>query len=189
MLANRFTVILDANVLFGGLHRNIALTLAEAGLYRPRWSKQILDELESALLERIGDPKKAKLQCDRIGLAFPESLVEISRQAEARLTLPDDDDRHVLAAAIKARAAQIVTDNLKDFPKSIMDSHEIEAVSADHFFSHTIALAEPEAVFHLSRMRKRLKSPEFTPDAFVLRCEQVGLPETASILNEYLPLL
>ncbi|WP_354002110.1 PIN domain-containing protein [Pseudotabrizicola sediminis] len=32
------------------------------------------------------------------------------------LTLPDADDRHVLAAAIVGRCDAIVTQNLKDFP-------------------------------------------------------------------------
>ncbi len=33
---NRFTVVLDANVLGGALKRNLLLSLAEAGLFRPR---------------------------------------------------------------------------------------------------------------------------------------------------------
>lgn len=189
MIANRFTVILDTNVLYGGLHRNIALTLAEGGLYRPRWSAQILIELKRGLEKRIGDPKKAESHCRAINEAFPEALVEISESAQERLTLPDDDDRHVLAAAIKARAAQIVTDNLTDFPVSTLAAYEIEAVSSDHFFSHTIALSETEAVFCLRKMRERLKKREFTPEGLVLRCEQVGLPETASVLNDYLRFL
>ncbi|WP_306110872.1 MULTISPECIES: PIN domain-containing protein [unclassified Roseovarius] len=185
MIANRFTVILDANVLFGGLHRNIALSLAEGGFYRPRWSTKILEELERNLESRLGDHRTAKLQRERIEHAFPEGEVEISAEAEARLTLPDDGDNHVLAAAIKARAAQIVTDNLRDFPSELLEPYEIEAISADHFFSNTISLSETAAVYRLRLMRRRFQDPAYSPEALLLRCEQVGLPETASILNEY----
>jgi predicted nucleic acid-binding protein len=38
------------------------------------------------------------------------------------LKLPDEKDRHVLAAAIKTNANLIVTNNLKDFPASYLDS-------------------------------------------------------------------
>ncbi|MCY4461034.1 MAG: hypothetical protein OXC26_11680 [Albidovulum sp.] len=40
---NRFTAVLDACVLGGVLKRNMLLSLAEAGLFRPRWSNRILD--------------------------------------------------------------------------------------------------------------------------------------------------
>ena len=43
---NRYAAIIDACVLGGGLKRNIILSLAEAGLFRPYWSARILDETE-----------------------------------------------------------------------------------------------------------------------------------------------
>ncbi|WP_217644434.1 PIN domain-containing protein [Roseovarius tolerans] len=147
---------MDTNVLFGGLHRNIALSLAEGGFYRPRWSTKILEEFERHLAVRLNDSDKAQLQRKRVETAFPEGEVEISAEAEARLTLPDDGDNHVLAAAIKARAAQIVTDNLQDFPSELLEPYEIEAISADHFFSNTISLSETAAVYQLRLMRERL---------------------------------
>lgn len=46
--ADRFTVVLDSNVLVGALTRNVLLSLAEAGFFRPRWTTDILDEFERA---------------------------------------------------------------------------------------------------------------------------------------------
>jgi hypothetical protein len=42
--ADPFSIVIDANVLAGALTRNIILSLAEAGFFRPYWSVQILDE-------------------------------------------------------------------------------------------------------------------------------------------------
>ena len=47
--ADHFTALLDACVLAGVLKRNLLLSLAEAELFRPRWSEPILDEMERAI--------------------------------------------------------------------------------------------------------------------------------------------
>ena len=47
------------------------------------------------------------------------------------------NDRHVLAAAIKSDANYIITFNLKDFPKKVLDKHKIEAINPDVFKSKT----------------------------------------------------
>ena len=49
--ADRFTALLDACVLGGALRRNMLLSLAEAGLFRPRWSSRILDETQKAITQ------------------------------------------------------------------------------------------------------------------------------------------
>ena len=188
MVPNRFTVILDANVLFSALQRNVALTLAESGFFRPRWSSTVLDELERNLAGRIGEEKAAK-QRARIERAFPEGLVGLDGPKEIAPQLPDPDDRHVLAAAIGAKAAQIVTWNLKHFPPAALEPFEIEAVTPDELFSNTIELSETTAVAALSRMRKRLANPAFDADALILRMEQQGLSQTASILADFRELL
>ncbi|MEL6340910.1 MAG: PIN domain-containing protein [Myxococcota bacterium] len=58
--ADRFTVLLDANVLVGALKRNMLLSLAEVGLFRPRWSASILEEVERALIKLYSDEEMAK---------------------------------------------------------------------------------------------------------------------------------
>ena len=52
--------------------------------------------------------------------AVEDCLIEDYEPLIDSLELPDLDDRHVLAAAIRGRADLIVTYNLKDFPEKIM---------------------------------------------------------------------
>lgn len=189
MLANRFTVVLDANVIGPALPRNLALSLADAGFFRPRWSEEVLNEVQRYIAKKIGDTDKAEQHRIRIARTFPEGLVDINKSAEQRLTLPDDNDRHVLAAAIKVRAQLIVTDNLRDFPSAILQEFELEAVSADHFLADTMTLDLTKAIACVARMRMRLQNPQLTPEELVLRCERSGLLETASILADHASLL
>jgi hypothetical protein len=55
--------------------------------------------------------------------------------------LPDPDDRHVLAAAIKSSAQVIVTRNLKDFPAAGLEPWDIEAKSPDAFVLDQIGIS------------------------------------------------
>lgn len=189
--ADRFTVVIDTNVLVGALTRNIILSLAEAGIFRPRWSKKTIeDEFERAFARVYpGNEGVAHTQRAKIEIAFPEATAcEVPEIVEG-LNLPDPDDRHVLAAAISTKASLIVTENLRDFPEDALQGHEIEAISADDFISDCIDLAGPEAVAALRQMRERFKKPEMDADALILRIEQLGLVQTATLLSHYKALL
>ena len=100
-------------------------------------------------------------------------------------TLPDPNDAHVLAAALKTQAATIVTENLKDFPASVLEPLNIEARSADAFIADTIALDPGRAVAAIGRMRARFKKPEKTAAVLLIDMEAVGLTETVDILTPY----
>ncbi len=65
--------------------------------------------------------------------AVPDCIVTDYGDLEPTVALPDPDDLHVLAAAVQAGAQQIVTANLKDFPKAVLAPLDIEAVSPDQF--------------------------------------------------------
>lgn len=180
--------MVDANVLGPALPRNIALTLAECGLYRPRWSGEILAETERYISSKAGaEAAQRNVLC--IQTAFPEGSVEISSSALERLSLPDEDDRHVLAAAIKVRAQLIVTDNLSDFPSAVLEDFEIEAISADAFFADTMTLDTSTALASISAMRRRLNDPTITPDELILKCERSGLLETSALLDAHKELI
>jgi PIN domain len=99
--------------------------------------------------------------------------------------LPDPDDAHVVAAAIKTQAAVIVTENLKDFPAATLATLNMEAKSADAFIADTIALDEGRAVAAIRRMRGRFKKPEMTAEALLLLMEAAGLLQAADQLRPH----
>lgn len=143
---DRFTALVDACVLAGALRRNMLLSLAEAGLFRPRWSARILDETQKAISTMTHGETDGSPQRSAIEAAFPEAIVTGFEAIEETLTLPDPDDNHVLAAAIAISASVVVTDNLSDFPAELLAPHEIEAISADGFIADTFTLDPIEAI-------------------------------------------
>lgn len=124
MFANRFTALTDACSLAGALKRNILLTLAEAEFFRLRWSAQILDETQTAIEKILSGkgaedaPERARRARDAMERVFEEACVGVDGKLDTLAGLPDPNDKHVMAAALKAQAAVIVTDNLKDFPEA-----------------------------------------------------------------------
>jgi predicted nucleic acid-binding protein len=116
MRCSPFTAIYDANVLYPAPLRDFLMHLALTGVYRARWSVQIHDEWKRNLL--LNRPELTREQLDRtsslMDAAVPDGVVTDYEQLIEGLDLPDVDDRHVLAVAIKCNASVIVTFNLKD---------------------------------------------------------------------------
>ena len=193
MFANRFTVLIDACVLTGALKRNILLSLAEAEFFRPRWSPQILDETERAIAGILLDQghadavEKAGRQVARIRTAFSDSSVDgFDRLIPTLPPLPDIGDGHVIAAAIGAGAAIIVTDNLRHFPAEVLEPFGIEAKGADAFIADTIDLDIGRAVQAIQKMRRRFNRPALTAEELLLKFETQGLVESSDMLRPHL---
>jgi predicted nucleic acid-binding protein len=193
MFANRYTAFIDACTLVSVWRRNLLLTLAEAEFFRVRWSQKVLEETERTIT-RLMDERgivdsraRATHSVANMRSAFPEALVEDFGLFEATIYgLPDRNDEHVLAAAIKTQAQALVTENLSDFPASVLAPLSIESRSADNFIADTIALEEGRAVAAINRMRLRLKRPELTPEDMLRSLEAHGLLETASVLAPHI---
>ena len=101
-----------------------------------------------------------------------------------KLELPDADDRHVLAAAIRCGAQYVVTDNLADFPAEVLAPFDIEAIDADGFLSRTFDLFPSEALGVLRTLREAYRNPPFTPSEFVRDLTAKGLPRLAAQTEE-----
>lgn len=193
MFANRFTAFVDACALAGALKRNLLCTLAEAGFFRIRWSAEVLDETERAIAEILTRKKvtdaAARAARARAALeaAFEEALVVDygTLLPVCAGTLPDPQDAHVVAAALKTQAAIIVTDNLRHFPSAQMDALNLEVRSADGFIADTIALDPGRAVAAIQRMRQRFQKPEITQARLLLDMEASGLTEVVDVLRDH----
>ena len=102
------------------------------------------------------------------------------------LHLPDPDDRHVLAAAIRGQADVIVTMNLRDFPSDTIGSFGIEAQHPDEFVLHLLDLAPGAVVAAAQNHRQSLKNPTKTVAEYLETRERHGLIQTVSILREHM---
>lgn len=189
-IADRFVVVLDANVLYPFRTRDALLRFAEAGLFRARWSERIQAEWKTALLRSKPDTEASlDAQIAAMHRAFPEACVTGAEGLIDSLNLPDPEDRHVLATAIRAGAEHIVTENLRDFPADALQQYGITAVSADDFLSSTFELYPAEALAAMRTMRNEYRNPAFSTDAFIFDLQAKGLPKLASMLKPHIDLL
>ncbi|NBC14297.1 MAG: PIN domain-containing protein [Gammaproteobacteria bacterium] len=185
-LADRFVVVLDANVLFPFRKRDVLLHFYHAGLFRARWTAQILDEWTEKLLEQKPSLEASiRSQQQAMEEHFPEALVSGYEALIDGLALPDPNDRHVLAAAIQCGAQHIVTENLRDFPETRLAGFDVEAIGCDEFLSRTFDLYVSEALVVLKQVRALYRNPAFTPSEFVLDLTASGLPKLAARLREH----
>ena len=101
------------------------------------------------------------------------------------LTLPDADDRHVLAAAIHCGARVIVTANLRDFPNATLALHDIEARHPDAFILGLLTAFPDEVLGTMRRLRHGLNKPPMTATELLVVMGRQGLPESADALGRF----
>ncbi|AGA74429.1 PIN domain-containing protein [Pseudomonas plecoglossicida] len=182
-----FTAIYDANVLYPAPLRDFLMNLALTGIYRARWSTKIHDEWKRNLL--LNRPDLTLEQVDRtsrrMDAAVPDALVTDYESLVEGLDLPDKDDRHVLAAAIKCNASVIVTFNLKDFPETALDVFDIEPLHPDDFIADLWDLDKAAVLEAAQRQRMSLKNPPHSVQQYLDRLLQQKLPESVKLLSEF----
>lgn len=184
-MISTFTAFFDANVFFGARLRSIIMTLAQSGLFRPRWSEDVHQEWMQAVVERRPDLTLEKLERTRRAMdnAVEDCLVTNYSSLIEGLILPDRGDRHVLAAAITAHASVIVTFNVDDFPAAALDLYGIHARHPDDFILDLDSL-DPFALYKAvdADLRHYVKMP-LTLDAYLDDLRRAGIPKTVDRLD------
>lgn len=172
-----FTAIYDANVLYPAPLRDLLVRLGLTRHVRVRWTDDILDEVfRNIVADRPDlDPDKLTRTRQRMNDAIRDVLVDGHRPLIAGLNLPDEDDRHVLAAAIKCGAQSIITINLKDFPADKLAAYGVEAVHPDDFVLDLLDLAPGAVLRVIQEQASALKSPPMTVEELLVKLENNGL--------------
>lgn len=179
--------VLDACVLFPAPLRDFLLRLADDFLLLPFWSQRIQDEWSRNLLNKRPDllPHRIERTRRKMNQAFPKSLVSDYDQIVSTLQLPDLNDRHVLAVAIKTESKYIVTNNLKHFPQDILAKYRVQALPPDDFVMQLIEYDAIQFLKIVANHRSVLKSPPKTPDEYLATLENQGLTKTVAFLREH----
>jgi len=181
-----FTAILDANVLYPAPLRDYLLSLAAVELYKPKWTGSIQEEWIGNLLLKRSDLKRQDLERSRKAMdsAFPDANVTNYKKLISGISLPDVDDRHVVAAAIEGNAEIIVTFNLKDFPLDYLKSLDIEVQHPDDFVRSLIDIDKTSALEALNNQVKRLKTPPKSLEDVLQMLEKCGLINSVASLKD-----
>jgi predicted nucleic acid-binding protein len=184
--SDRFTAILDACVLYPAPVRDILLCLAEQQLYQPKWSDRIQKEWKRNLLDNRPDLADTQLEytINQMNRAFPDAEIGDYASLVKRLLLPDKDDRHVLAAAIRSRADIIITFNLKDFPAKELGKFDVEAVHPDRFIINLIDLNQGSVLRAFKQQIQQLTHPKKTEKEVLDILYNCNLKQTVKHIGE-----
>lgn len=183
--------VYDANILYPAPLRDLFIRLAQAGLVRARWTNMIHDEWMRNVLANNPALSADRLLRTRTLMdeAVRDCLVTGYEDLIDTLTLPDPDDRHVLAAAIRADVEVIVTYNLKDFPGDALSCYGIEALHPDDFLVSLLDAAPGLVCAAVKRQRVSLRNPPKTVAELLATLEGQGLSQSAERLRSCADLL
>ena len=180
-----FTAIYDACVGYPRAPIRDVLWFGMTNLYRARWTNQIHEKWIRSLLTNRADLTRAQLEFTRelMNAHAGDALIENFEDLIPSLSLPDPNDRHVLAAAIRGRADVIVTYNLKDFPDGAVTPYGIEGGIRKKPHPR-VGLAPGIVLAALQRLRQSLRNPALDIDTYLARLEQHELPSFVAQLRQ-----
>lgn len=182
----RFTCVLDTNVIFPIQVRDLLFWFAYYDLYTPKWSEHIFDEWAEVMRREKVSEVEIQKRIDVATQAFPDAIVKNYTPLIKGLELPDEDDKHVLAAAIKTNANIIVTNNLKDFPEEYLATFGLTAKGVDDFITDIIDLNHEKAVEAFRAMVLNRKKPEMDEFEVLDILRRNGLKDSADYLHSLL---
>lgn len=182
----RFTAVLDTNVIYPVIIRDLLFWFAHYDMYTPKWSNHIFDEWKEVMIRKGVSTEESEKRVQKANDAFPDALVRNYEGLIQSLSLPDEKDCHVLAAAIKINAHVIVSNNIKHFPEKILNSYGLNIKSADDFLTDIIDLNTETAVEAFKEMVLNKKNPDLDEYEILNRLRQNGLKDTANYLHSLL---
>ncbi|MGB9095135.1 PIN domain-containing protein [Erwinia sp.] len=182
-----YPVVLDACVLYPSLLRDLLVRLGLTGLYQPKWTAVIHEEWQRNLLKNRVDLTLAQVQRveELMDKVLPDAMVTGFEQLVDSVDLPDPDDRHVVAAAVRCNAEVIVTFNMKDFPPQSLKHFDVEALHPDEFISDLFDLNQALVLSAVNTQRTCLRRPPISVEDYLESLLRQGLPLTVKALEKF----
>lgn len=177
-----FIVIYDACVLYPAPLRDLLVRVGMTGLVQVRWTNEILDECFRSILANKPDLSAERLERTRalMNRAIRDVLVDGYQGLVDSLELPDQGDRHVLAAAIRGGAQAIVTANLKHFPARALAPLDLEAIHPDDFILDLLDLAPGVILKVIDEQVRALRNPPMEWPEVLDKLEASGLVKSVA---------
>jgi hypothetical protein len=111
--------------------------------------------------------------------AFDDATVTGWEEQEHWIWLPDEDDRHVTAAAVRGGAQGIITANTKDFPAAALKPLGLEALHPDDFLLDQLDLSPPTILQVIREQAAHTRRPPLTPRDLATLLGRAGVPDFA----------
>lgn len=177
----------DSCVLYPAPLRDLLMRLALTDLFRAKWTDEIHEEWISNLLINRSDIKRKHLEKtkDMMNMHVRDCIVDEYQGLIESLSLPDQNDRHVLAAAIHSECSAIITYNLRDFPERAIRQYGIDAQHPDDFIINLIDISAEAVCFSVRGHRVSLKSPPKTVDEYFEILRKHSLIKTIGELEKF----
>jgi predicted nucleic acid-binding protein len=178
--------VLDANVLYSARLRDFLIWLALENAYQAHWTAQITQEWTRNLLLKRPEVTRENLErtVKLMEKALPHALLEEIPSLD--VVLPDSNDAHVLEAAVYAKAAFIVTHNLRDFPESKLEPYLVKAISPEDFVWQIVEHT-PNLVLNAIKLQQaNLQRPPISMDEMLMQLEAQGLVKVSAWLHNQL---
>lgn len=182
----RFICVLDTNVIYPLWIRDLLFWFAHYDLYTQKWSPHIFDEWKDVMKRKGISEKEINKRISTVNEAFPDAMVKNYEPLVRMLDLPDEKDKHVLAAAIKTNANLIVTNNLKDFPSDYLASFSLSSKSADNFLTDIIDLNHETSIKAFKDLVLQKKNPPYDKYEILDILRRNSLKDTADYLHALL---
>jgi hypothetical protein len=180
--------VLDACVLYAAPVRDLFLHLTVGFVLQPKWTERIHTEwVESVLANRPDIPRAALERTRDLMNQWARDWRPPEHEALIpTLSLPDPDDRHVLAAAIAAGVSVIVTFNLADFPVEALAAYGVRAQHPDEFACELLDEAPAAFLLAVRTHRAALQNPPKSVPEYLATLTACGLRQTALRLAAFL---
>ena len=184
-MLSTFTAFFDSNVFVGTRLRSLILFLAQSGHFRARWSDDVHREWMAAVLRNRPSIREETLVAQRrlMDAAVLNCKVNDYETLIPGLTLPDSDDRHILAAAIKSSASVIVTFNERDFPAATLETYGLHARHPDQFIVDLEGLDADAFIGQVRKDWRHYRAPAIGFRDYVRALHAAGVPKTADLLT------